>query len=224
MSTAIQYQGRKTRRAGSEQRRQAILEATLRIIVRDGMRAVRHRAVAREAKVPLSATTYYFKDLPDLIADTFTLFAEQALEQVVRPFRDQAFVLLEAFRNQQDDESESLGREELIQRLANMTTLYILDEVTNHRNHLVAEQAFIQEAILDERLRSLADLYLDELTQLLVSACEAFGSGNPQLDGEVIHSYISVIEVRLLTHPEWVNSDAIETRMRHILEKMIPDG
>ena len=83
MTTEIQYQGRKTRRTGSEQRRQAILEASLNIIVRDGIRAVRHRSVAREAGVPLSATTYYFKDLSDLIADTFALFAERAIKEVV---------------------------------------------------------------------------------------------------------------------------------------------
>ena len=46
MTSAIQYQGRKARRTGSEQRRQAILEASLSIIVREGIRAVRHRAVA----------------------------------------------------------------------------------------------------------------------------------------------------------------------------------
>ncbi|HAB07662.1 MAG TPA: TetR family transcriptional regulator, partial [Alcanivorax sp.] len=39
MSSAIQYQGRKARRAGSEQRRQAILDAALNIIVTDGIRA-----------------------------------------------------------------------------------------------------------------------------------------------------------------------------------------
>lgn len=220
MTTAIQYQGRKARRAGSEQRRQAILEAALSIIVREGIRAVRHRAVAREAKVPLSATTYYFKDISDLIADTFTLFAERALEQVVEPFRDQAFSLIDDFRAKA--EKGDAHREQLVDSLARMTTLFILDEITNRRDHLVAEQAFIQEAILDARLRDLADLYLKQLTGLLVEACQAFGSANPELDGELVHSYISAIEVRLLTHPEWVDANAIEVRMRHVLGKLIP--
>ena len=35
-------QGRKASRQGSEQRRQAILDAAMRLIVRDGVRAVRH--------------------------------------------------------------------------------------------------------------------------------------------------------------------------------------
>ena len=57
VAESVQYQGRKASRQGSELRRQAILDAALRIIVRDGVRAVRHRAVAAEAEVPLSATT-----------------------------------------------------------------------------------------------------------------------------------------------------------------------
>lgn len=220
MTTAIRYQGRKARRAGSEQRRQAILEAALAIIVRDGIRAVRHRAVAREAQVPLSATTYYFKDISDLIADTFTLFAERALEQVVRPFRDRAFTLIEAFSRQASHDQAQ--RQQLIDSLSAMTTGFILDELANRRSHLVAEQAFLQEAILDERLRALADLYLKELTGLLVGACRAFGSQHPELDGELVHAHIMAIEVRLLTHPEWADQEAIYTRVRHLLEKLVP--
>ena len=70
--------GRKASRQGSEQRRLNILDATLRIIVRDGLRGVRHRAVAAEAGVPLSATTYYFRDIKDLISDSFVLFVERS--------------------------------------------------------------------------------------------------------------------------------------------------
>ncbi|MDN5401705.1 MAG: TetR family transcriptional regulator, partial [Pseudomonas sp.] len=67
VAESVQYQGRKASRRGSEQRRQDILDAAMRIVVRDGVRAVRHRAVAAEAGVPLSATTYYFKDIDDLL-------------------------------------------------------------------------------------------------------------------------------------------------------------
>ena len=56
-------------RASGRQRRLQILEATLRIIRRGGLRAISHRAVAAEASVPLAATTYYFRDLEDLITE-----------------------------------------------------------------------------------------------------------------------------------------------------------
>ena len=43
-----------------ERRKDEILAATLRLIGARGADAVTHRAVAEEAGVPLSATTYYF--------------------------------------------------------------------------------------------------------------------------------------------------------------------
>ena len=217
MTSAIRYQGRKTRRAGSEQRRQAILDAALNIIVTDGIRAVRHRAVAREADVPLSATTYYFKDISDLIADAFTLFAERALENVVRPFRDQAFGLIQQFQ------SDGASRETLIETLSQAITAFILDELNNRRDHLIVEQAFLQEAILDTRLRALADVYLKEMSMMLVGACQALGSQTPELDAEVVQSRIMTTEVRLLMHPELADDANVKPRMRHLLEKLIPN-
>ena len=67
-------------RESGKQRRLEIIEAALRVIARDGLRAVSHRAVAAEAAVPLAATTYYFHDLADLIAESFLYWssAQQA--------------------------------------------------------------------------------------------------------------------------------------------------
>lgn len=216
--TAIRYQGRKARYTGSEQRRQAILDAAINIIVTDGVRAVRHRAVARVADVPLSATTYYFKDISDLIADAFTLFAERALETVIRPFRDRAFVLIQQFQHGGGE------RESLIEALAMATTAFILDELHNRRDRLVAEQALLQEAILDPRLRGLTDLYLKEMSILLVDACRALGSETPELDAELVNARIMSLEARLLTHPELAGVDFIKPRVRHLLNKVIPHG
>src|SRR5690606_7774017 len=108
--TTIQYQGRQARRSGSEQRRVAILEAALRIVVKEGIRNVRHRAVAKEAEVPLSATTYYFKDISDLICDAFTLFAENAVENVIDPFKRQVFTLLDSVDEGLPEDGEARGK------------------------------------------------------------------------------------------------------------------
>ena len=220
MSSAIQYQGRKARRAGSEQRRQAILEAALNIIVKEGIRAVRHRAVAREADVPLSATTYYFKDISDLIADTFTLFAERALKDVIEPFKERAFALLSQFSR----DSLAEERQRLIDMMGKMMAAFIVEELNTRRGHLVAEQAFMQEAIMDSRLRELADLYLHQQLESLMIATELFGSSNPRLDAELILMAMMSIEQRLLVHPEKISEEFVEARMCNLLDKLLPRG
>ncbi len=220
MTSAIQYQGRKARRTGSEQRRQAILEASLSIIVREGIRAVRHRAVAREAEVPLSATTYYFKDISDLIADTFTLFAERAMKEVIEPFKEQAFGLMSQFSR--DSLADPQERDRLVKLLAQMMSAFIVDELQNRRDHVVAEQAFIQEAILDARLRELADMYLRQHVETLTMACELFGCKEPKLDAELIFATFLTIEQRLLVHPEKISQEFVEKRMYNMLHKVVP--
>jgi DNA-binding transcriptional regulator YbjK len=199
--TEIQYQGRQARREGSEQRRRAILEAALRIIVNEGIRNVRHRAVAKEADVPLSATTYYFKDISDLIADTFTLFAEKAMEEVIEPFREQAFSLLEQFDgNRMNDPVERIR---LLDSLADMTTFFLYQESRDKRDHLIAEQAFMQEAVLDERLRDLALVYTNKLVEVLRNACEKLGTQAPEEDAQLMWASIMNLEHRLLLDPNF---------------------
>lgn len=65
------------RRARGDRRRRAILEATLRVVERDGVAGVSHRSVAREAGVPTTSTTYYYATLDDLLIATLTWSADQ---------------------------------------------------------------------------------------------------------------------------------------------------
>lgn len=220
--SAIQYQGRRARRQGSEQRRRAILEAALRIIVREGIRSVRHRAVAKEADVPLSATTYYFKDISDLIADAFTLFVEQAMQEVIGPFRDQVFAMLEnldpsAF-------SDPVARENLINTIADMTVAFIAGEVENKRDHLVAEQAFMHEAVLDPRLRELAQVYNDQQIEVLTLACEKMGTPDPKHDAELMISMFYRIEYQMLIAQGEKDREEIRDRLRHGMSLLVGTG
>lgn len=217
--TAIQYQGRQARRQGSEQRRRAILEAALKIIVREGIRSVRHRAVAKEADVPLSATTYYFKDISDLIADAFTLFVEQAMTEVIEPFRDQVFTLLNDFtiENLADD----AAREGLVNTIADMTVAFIAGEVANKRDHLVAEQAFMHEAVLDPRLRELAQVYNDRQIEVLRLACEKLGTPQPQHDAELMMAVFYRTEYQMLVADGDADTDVLRDRMRYHLGLLV---
>jgi len=58
-------------------RRDALLEAVIRLLESDGPSAVTHRAVAREAGVPLAAATYYFASIDDLLVSAMKRAVEQ---------------------------------------------------------------------------------------------------------------------------------------------------
>ncbi len=80
----------------------------------------------------------------------------------------------------------------------------------------------IQEAILDTRMRELADMYLRQHVETLTMACELFGCKEPKLDAELIFATFLTIEQRLLVHPEKISQEFVEKRMYNMLDKVVP--
>lgn len=186
----VKYQGRKASRTGSEQRRRLILEAALRIVVREGVRGIRHRAIAKEAEVPLAATTYYFKDIEELINDTFTLYAEQALA-VVNQFSMRLYEPDKTGKSFADLLGSSDVKPEMV---ADKMTDYVIEQITQHRDSLVAEQAFRYEAILSPRLRVLGLAHKEALIEKLAELLSVLKSPNPLADAKIIIAILHRLE------------------------------
>ena len=65
-----------------ERRRYALVSAAAELLCEGGFDAVRHRAVARRAGLPLASTTYYFSSLDDLIAKAVEHVGTREAEQL----------------------------------------------------------------------------------------------------------------------------------------------
>ncbi|KPP97733.1 TetR/AcrR family transcriptional regulator [Marinobacter sp. HL-58] len=181
---SIRYSGRKTTRAKSEQRRLEILEATLRIAARDGLRGIKHRAVAREAGVPLAATTYYFRDIHELISDSFMLFAEKARDNL-NAFYDTINLVLDTLPNETLRRGGA-HRRELTSRLSAISTAYLHEQFTKRRQQVLAEQVFLMEALRDRRLAGLARVYREAWTAGLRQILERLDSPSPDRDAGLL--------------------------------------
>lgn len=212
----VKYQGRKTSRAGSEQRRRLILEAALRIVIREGVRGIRHRAVAKEAEVPLAATTYYFKDIQELINDTFTLYAEHSLE-VVTQFSKRLYEPLENGNGKSVVEALN-SDEDMTDVIAVSLTEYVIDQVVKHRDALIAEQAFRYEAILNPHLRTLGEVHKVALMQKLTDLLTLMQSKHPAEDATIVISVLHRIEYEgLLLESEELDKKAIYSTLFRML-------
>jgi DNA-binding transcriptional regulator YbjK len=64
-----------------ERRRQALVAAAAALLVDGGFDAVRHRAVAERADLPLASTTYYFNSLDDLVTAAVEHYARAELDR-----------------------------------------------------------------------------------------------------------------------------------------------
>ncbi|UGS37302.1 TetR/AcrR family transcriptional regulator [Capillimicrobium parvum] len=61
------------RRRYDPARRERIAAAAIRVIARDGIDGLTHRAVAKEADVPLGSTSYHFGDMDELLRSAVEL-------------------------------------------------------------------------------------------------------------------------------------------------------
>ena len=184
----IGYRGRSTSRLKSERRRKAILEATLRIAARDGIRGIKHRPVAREANVPLASTTYYFRDIDELISDAFLFFAENAQQHVSHFYETVDHVLDGA-------PSPSLypggeGRLALARRLASIAAAYLNEQFIHRRDEVLAEQVFLLEALRDKRLAALAIKYRNAWINGLENVLARLQTPMPRRDAALLVSVV----------------------------------
>lgn len=218
VAESVQYQGRKASRQGSEQRRQLILDAAMRIVIRDGVRAVRHRAVAAQASVPLSATTYYFKDIDDLLTDAFAQYVERSAAYMAKLWANTEIVLREMLAGN-DGSHEARAR--LADEIARMAMDYIRHQLLTRRDQLIAEHAFRQEALINPRLGALVSAHQQILLQGSSQFLEVMGSKQPQLDAQVLTGIICRMEYQGLLNGPQPHADedmlAVLSRQMHLV-------
>lgn len=187
---SVSYQGRKTTRKSSTERRTLILEATLRIIVSEGIRGVKHRAVAAEAGVPLAATTYYFKDISDLISDAFSLFAEQTSAENAT-LAATAFSLIEG--QDADKLADSKQRAALAEQLAVILSAHINQQIADRDNRVI-EYTFRQEALRNPLLKAAIDANLQETLRSISYFYQQLGVEHPEQEANLLMATIHHLE------------------------------
>lgn len=215
----VTYQGRKASRQGSEQRRLAILEAALRVVVRDGVRGVRHRAVAAEAGVPLSATTYYFKDINELLADAFTLFAEKTIKTFIDPFWARVNDWIQDFPRQTRQHQESMRQ--VIEHLSVMGAQHILMRVREHRDQLITEHAFWYAALADERLQNLAMQHGSRQLEYFLQILTYVGANDVELGARALITTVRRLEYEGMLDPVAVNDDYVHAVLNHQIRAVL---
>jgi DNA-binding transcriptional regulator YbjK len=174
-------------RASARARRLQILEAALRVMARDGLRAVTHRGVAAEAGVPLSATTYYFRDLDDLLAESF-LHWSRGQQALMDAFQAAASQRVAALRE------HSAAPAEIAAAVARIAAAYVVDQVRRQRDDRVLEFAFLHEAVRNPRLGTVVGAHLQGQLGFLERFHAGLGSTQPAVDAQLAHGLLLGLE------------------------------
>lgn len=181
-------------------RRQAIMEATLRLIATRGIDAVRHRAVAEEAGVPLAATTYYFASKTEMVEDALAHAAETEMARVAA----------QAQRLRDSDLSPAAWAESFTQAFTQALS-------AEGRSTLAWRYELKLLARYSERCRELCAQWIERDTELMRELLVRAGSPDPEHDAPLA---IAAIEgLRLNAHASRVEG-LDEPALRGQLERL----
>jgi TetR/AcrR family transcriptional regulator, regulator of biofilm formation and stress response len=191
-----------TRRQRGIKRRDELLDATLRLLGREGADAVTHRAVAEEANVPIAATTYYFDSKRDLLMEAFRRHAENEAERV-------AVV---------GDLGGAATAETLADRLAD----YIYEGLNEERMRLLAEQELLLQAARDPKIEPFSRVFYEAVKAELHDPLVRIGSEDPDQDAIIILAAFAGLEIDNLSTPRTALSRRrLRALMRRLLTRLV---
>lgn len=167
-----------------EKKRREVLEATLRLLAREGPRAVTHRAVAKEAGTSLRATTYYFESRDQLLDAALRLYAENAIARF-----DAIALMLEG------EPQDPLGL------AATLLTATVASDLSDEVGGLVAEFELVLEIARRPGLEATYRVWQDRLETLLAHHARWLGSKEPGLDAKLVLATLRGIELEALSRP-----------------------
>jgi DNA-binding transcriptional regulator YbjK len=167
-STTRHADAAKSPRPRGAARREALLEAVLRIVAEVGPDAVTHRRVAEVAELPLASTTYWFESKEHLLTAALELAAE----------RDTAR-LLEYGAEMERSDGDPLD--------AIVGAITECDDGSQaNRGSLIATFTLLLEAARRPALQQIAQRWTEAYTLTLSRLLERAGSGDPGADAELL--------------------------------------
>ncbi|MEM1113348.1 MAG: TetR family transcriptional regulator [Pseudomonadota bacterium] len=183
----------KARRSRAEQRaetRGRMLQAALDLIIEEGIRSVRHRAVARRAGVALGSTTYHFDSIEELIVSAFQYWRERAL-LVENPFYLRTGELLADYNGSVIPQAE---RALVGAKIHAISVGYMESQLSGKREDRLLELAFHHESV---RYPALKELVMEEWQaqhDYLATVHHALGSAQPSVDARLTVALFRQIE------------------------------
>jgi TetR/AcrR family transcriptional regulator, regulator of biofilm formation and stress response len=188
-----------THRQRPEAIRAAIIEATICLIGREGVDGVTHRAVAREAGVSLSSTTYHFASKDEIVSAALQRVASVEIERIAR-------------------DAERLVGDPDVPSIARALAGWLTEQVRGEGLLRVRAGYHLQlEAARRPELQAIHVAWGEAVQDLAQRVLRAAGSPNPRTDAAILASAIDGLRLEEVTTPR----PNFERRMRPVIERLL---
>jgi DNA-binding transcriptional regulator YbjK len=185
-------------------RRTAILDAAIEVVARDGTGALTHRAVAKLAKVPLAATTYYFASRDELLLEAFRHLTARRMAAY-----DAAFASLP---------------ERLSAEVAAAGWAHALAEVLRTEPAaVVAEFEMHLEASRRTQLRAIHAEWEAKAMAYFTAGMKAIGSRKAEADAALVLAVLTGLEIGEIVNPtQHAERDLLAPLLRRLIHALVP--
>lgn len=183
------------RRSKGERTKHQILEATINVLAKKGIKGTTHRAIAKLADIQLSLTTYYFKDIEELIHQAIILNSEMFLSS-----SDEAWIKIFTLIKSYDKATfrKSATKVILTKEIINILNELCTYKIKNKQNELAVEQILFTQRHVNPALSEIADKHRQALLEPYIELCQYFACKNIEIDADLLLTTIKQIEFRYL--------------------------
>jgi DNA-binding transcriptional regulator YbjK len=194
-------------------RRDALLDAVLRVVAEVGVDAVTHRRVAEVAGLPLASTTYWFESKEHLLTAALERAAERDIERL-RTFLGDAADPAAAPAG--DPTGDPLG--DPLGLVVRAILGPIEDSGQTSRAWLLATYALILEAARRPALREVSVRWTDAYLEALAPLLEVAGSRHPRSDAQLLLAATDGLLVEQLASDD---ASDLAPRLRRLADALV---
>lgn len=175
------------RRTKGERTRQKILEATIKVLALKGIKGTTHRAIAKEANIQLSLTTYYFKDIEELIHQAIWLNADAS---IITSADLSADILLLLARFDKSELKKIEIKRVIAEEVSRLITNQTLNTITNNPEQILVEHILFNQTHLSDELLSFSKKQKNILSEPFDNLCNGLKIKSAGLDTEILFTLI----------------------------------
>ncbi|MBA6234160.1 MULTISPECIES: TetR/AcrR family transcriptional regulator [unclassified Colwellia] len=186
------------RRSKGEQTRLLILQSATEVLAKNGIKGTTHRAIANNANIQLSLTTYYFKDIQELVHQAFTLCSSQITAKTSLAWQPAIDLLSGINKTTLRKLSE---KENLREKLSEMITQQLVKSIINSPVELTVQQLLFSEVQVSPQLHALAEMHRETLLAQFIRLCEFFNVRDAQIDADIMLTVFTQLQYRNVAIP-----------------------